>query len=175
MAEAPFINISKLDAAKRQLETAILLFFKSQDVVSIHTLAYAAHRVLTDLGSQQGKKSLLWDDFIQMTVPARRNEVYEMLSGAANFFKHANRDGAGVYKFYLRQTEFVLWDACRMYHVMANDIPPALGAYNLWFQLSHTPIIDDENAKRLLNGIRLNLDPNNKASFLEVIALIQGR
>ena len=34
----PNVEISKLDAAKRQLDMAISLFFKIADPVSIHTL-----------------------------------------------------------------------------------------------------------------------------------------
>ena len=40
------MNISKLDAAKRQLETAVELFFNHKDPVSIHTLTRAVHEIL---------------------------------------------------------------------------------------------------------------------------------
>jgi hypothetical protein len=51
MQEIPIIHISKFDAAKRQLETAIRLWFHSGDPVSVHTLAAASHQLLHDLGN----------------------------------------------------------------------------------------------------------------------------
>jgi hypothetical protein len=46
------IEISKLDAAKRQLKTAINLYFSYGDPVSIHTLASAAREILYDLNKK---------------------------------------------------------------------------------------------------------------------------
>jgi hypothetical protein len=43
------LRISKLDAAKRQLETAITLYFNSGDWVSIHALAGAAYMIIRDV------------------------------------------------------------------------------------------------------------------------------
>ena len=41
--------ISKLDAAKRQLEMAIKLYFNDDDPISIHTLASASEEILMKL------------------------------------------------------------------------------------------------------------------------------
>src|SRR5882762_2358461 len=46
--------LEKLDVVKRQLETAIMLFFADGDPVSIHTLACAAHGVVRDLNRFMG-------------------------------------------------------------------------------------------------------------------------
>ena len=43
------VTLSKLDVARRQLETAIRLYFYDGDFVSTHTLAAAACKVLNDL------------------------------------------------------------------------------------------------------------------------------
>lgn len=53
MAQAEF-RVAKLDAAKRQLETAIRLYFASADPVSIHTLTAAAYQLLLDLNKKAG-------------------------------------------------------------------------------------------------------------------------
>jgi hypothetical protein len=51
MTKRPTLKVSKTDVAKRQIETAIRLWFFSGDPVSIHTLAAAAHQILHDLGN----------------------------------------------------------------------------------------------------------------------------
>jgi hypothetical protein len=46
--------ITKLDAARRQLRTAVTLFFQHGDEVAVHTLTAAAHQILIDLLKPQG-------------------------------------------------------------------------------------------------------------------------
>jgi hypothetical protein len=52
-------KVSKLDAAKRQLETAIRLYFSDGDPVSIHTLTAAAYNILRDVTKQKGVELML--------------------------------------------------------------------------------------------------------------------
>jgi hypothetical protein len=43
------MKITKLDAAKRQLATAIRLYFEDRDPVSVHTLVMAAGEIIDRL------------------------------------------------------------------------------------------------------------------------------
>lgn len=52
-------KVSKLDAAKRQLGTAIRLYFSDGDPVSIHTLTAAAYNILRDVTKQKGVELML--------------------------------------------------------------------------------------------------------------------
>jgi len=47
------IMISKLDAARRQLATAITLWFEDRDPVSIHTLVFAAYEIIHAVSKQR--------------------------------------------------------------------------------------------------------------------------
>ena len=53
------LKVSKLDAAKRQLETAIRLYFSNGDPVSIHTLVAAAYAILHDVTGRKGADPML--------------------------------------------------------------------------------------------------------------------
>lgn len=108
------IFLTKLDCAKRQLETAIDLFFRSGDPVSIHTLTRASHEILQTLCEKQGVHSSLFCD-LQMIKEEYRIEVKQALNKAKNFFKHAERDPDEVIVFNPEVSEFYIWDACRMY------------------------------------------------------------
>jgi hypothetical protein len=48
------LKLSKIDAARRQIESAIWLWFVDADIVSVHTLAAAAHSLLLDLAEHRG-------------------------------------------------------------------------------------------------------------------------
>lgn len=52
------IPVTKLDAARRQLETAVRLSFNDEDVVWIHPLISAAHTILRDIGCFCGASPL---------------------------------------------------------------------------------------------------------------------
>lgn len=100
MGETKYIYVSKLDAARRQLEHAIRLYFRHGDVVVIHTLTSAAHQILRDLGKAQGVKSIMHDEGMELIKPERRDEVRKIYAKAENFFKHADRDPEEQLKFY---------------------------------------------------------------------------
>jgi len=51
LTHAPSLKLSKLDAARRQLETAVALCFQEGDPVSIHSFACAAHEIVETLNA----------------------------------------------------------------------------------------------------------------------------
>ena len=68
------IEVSKLDAARRQLETAIRLFFYDGDFVSTHTLAAAAFNVLNDLSRRaDGDRKSMRDQLLDY-IPDQKNK-----------------------------------------------------------------------------------------------------
>jgi hypothetical protein len=62
MATTTPITVTKLEAARRQLRTAIELWFHSGEPVSIHTLAAAAYQVVHDLNRRKKGPPLLLDN-----------------------------------------------------------------------------------------------------------------
>jgi hypothetical protein len=84
------IRVSKIDAARRQIDVAIRLLFSHGDAVAIHTLASAGARILRDLCEQQATPShVAFKDVIR---PGKEKEFNALLNRAANFYKHADRD-----------------------------------------------------------------------------------
>jgi len=49
------IYITKLAAAQRQLRAAIRMFFSGEDELAVHTVAFAAYKVLSDLKADRGR------------------------------------------------------------------------------------------------------------------------
>jgi hypothetical protein len=67
------IAVDKWDAARRQLETAITLFFNDGNVVSQHTLVMAAHGILYDLAQKRKTGGSIKDS---SRVPAHRRNAF---------------------------------------------------------------------------------------------------
>lgn len=92
MDRPPQIRVTKLDAARRQLRTAIELWAADGDPVSIHSLAFAAHQIVHDLKhapsrADKGPPMLLDNPFVR---PEMKSEFVNIVKRDANFFKHAD-------------------------------------------------------------------------------------
>lgn len=93
------IKIAKFDAARRQLRTAIALWFHDGDPVSVRTLAYAAYQIIHTISKKRdpSRRDLLFDS--TLIKDEYRREWNDGLRAHANFFKHADRDGDAVIDF----------------------------------------------------------------------------
>ena len=91
-------NVTKLDAARRQLATAITLWFHDGDTVAIHTLAFAAYEIIHVISKKRNRtQGLLFDS--HLIKDEYRGEWNKHLKGPANFFKHAKNDADGSIEF----------------------------------------------------------------------------
>jgi hypothetical protein len=75
-------DVSELDAARRQLRTAIELFFEDRDPVSVHTLIHAAKGIIDGRckakGVKAGREALL-----DTTSPEKRERVMKIIDRLA--------------------------------------------------------------------------------------------
>lgn len=90
------IAVTKLDAAKRQVDSAIRLLFIDADPVVIHTLAMAGFSIINDIAQVSDIKTLRITDYVR---PEMERKFWEAVKGTANFLKHADKDPEGVVTF----------------------------------------------------------------------------
>ena len=135
MGTPPKIRISKLDAARRQLETAVRLYFSEADPVSIHTLTSAAYQILADINRSNGGQPMLKEQIPTWVRPDAKEESKRRLNEAANFFKHADRDHGDVLEFNSGPTELLLYDAVKKYRELTGEGVPVLAVFDAWFWL----------------------------------------
>lgn len=131
-------KVSKLDAAKRQLECAISLYFNEKDPVSIHTLTCAAYNVLRTLNG-----SRVWmtqDNLHEHIVPGKEKLARELFRKPENFFKHADRDPEEILDFNPDGSEIPLFEACQVYRALTGESPEKMIAYNVWFKTKYQRI-----------------------------------
>jgi hypothetical protein len=84
------IKVTKLEAAQRQIDAAILMLYRGDDPVAVHTVISAACRIIRDLCSRANTST--WQKFDEVFIPGKQREAWGAFSRAANFFKHADRD-----------------------------------------------------------------------------------
>lgn len=169
------IHISKLDASKRQLETAMQFFFRGGDPVSIHTLTGAAFQILEDICLKRGIASI-HKQLLENIRDEKRNEVSQRLAAVKNFFKHADKDPDGIIEFNPESTSFYLWDACRMYFSLTKEVVPIFKVFELWFYVKNPElIVSTDPLRREIEEVLKDskLDPNNPNTFLTTIPLVE--
>ena len=159
-----FMNISKLDSAKRQLDTAINLFFKESDPVSIHTLVAAAHQLLIDIGNLMGIKSLIKENSI-INKKYFKDYIREV-NKPENFFKHAKSDSGALINFNPEQTEFLLLDAVEMYMQIASEKPEDMNIFRMWFFVKYPNVLSSDIQKSITEK-ELNINMFKKKNKLE--------
>jgi hypothetical protein len=112
-------TISKLEAARRQLNCAIRLYLNEDDLASVQTLAWAGLTILRDLTAAAG-------------LPTRSgswSSIYDLDRRAANLLKHANRDPCDwLLEIDPTIPEFVFHEAIALYSELGGEITKEMSA-----------------------------------------------
>lgn len=130
------LKITKLDAARRQLQTAVELWFSDADPVSIHTLVYAAHEIIYRTYRDRGYKNLSFDTSV---IKEEYRSAFNLsLKKAANFFKHSDRGKGATLEFDAKINDnFLLVSICAL-PMMNETLSQTEAAFLFWSQV-HNP------------------------------------
>ncbi len=143
------VRLSKIEAARRQLETAIRLYFAYGDEVSIHTLTAAAYSLLRDINEHRHGEAMLKD--LHLLLPddlAGKFKSY--INRPENFLKHADKDPDGVDELEPKWTEVLLWEASRKYCEITGEQDKLMITFVLWF-VAHQPELKEQVEKECLS------------------------
>jgi hypothetical protein len=124
------IFITKLDCVRRQLETAVILWFHEGDPVSIHTLVAAAYQILYDLNKVCGGTPMMKD--AKNIRPEYVKDFHRLFAKSENFFKHADRDPLKTLRFAPQTTQCLMLDAIAKYDELSYEERPLFRLYNFY-------------------------------------------
>jgi hypothetical protein len=132
-------TIDKLDAACRQLNTAISLWFNNGDTVSIHTLTCSAHQIVHDINRRNTGRDLLYDSLI--IKDEYRREAVNNLKQEYNFFKHADNDPVGSVEFDPIITEFFIMFTSLGLEILGRKPDEVRGAFTIYWCLRNPDLL----------------------------------
>jgi len=113
MTESVMAEISKIEAAQRQLDTAIELYLHEFDLLSVHTLAWAAFSILVSYDEATNAGGV-WAKHI-------RKHPCDDTRKLANFLKHADRDPlAQIGELTDEYTHHLLLEGCKLYFELTD-------------------------------------------------------
>lgn len=142
------IKISKLDAARRQIDTAVRLYFDYGDPVSIHTLAAAAFDILQGLDKQGPNTGTFYNRMAERFQPEHRKVVIDAIRTSQNFFKHANLDPEATLEFNPGEAEILLLGACDKFGDLVGRRTAEMGLYVAWFIMQNPGMISFKGIDR---------------------------
>jgi len=157
-------KITKLEAAKRQLETAINLFFSNGDDVSIHALASASSDVLKDIG-KFNKKTTIYDNLISLIKKEKKKEVLDIINKPKMFFKHADQETNKTINFYPSSNDWIIFIAIEAYSKVNGKITPTMMAFRVYFYLKNPKILELKEDKLFWNNLSNSINLNDKETF----------
>lgn len=183
------LRIGKLDAARRQADAAVKLYFEGQDTVSVHTLAAAANGVLEDIYSRNEseivRKQLEKVDPKETRFSIRtelkiaikdeyHQDFFRKLNAPANFFKHADKDPDGNIEFNEFQTEYMILSCCQNYKLITDDLSIAMTCFSYFMMIKHPRLIKEEykNDKEMREIKSAIKDSTNHYGLLEFFCLM---
>lgn len=174
----PDFEVTKLDAARRQLETAIWLLFEKADAVSIHTLAHASFGILKSVAEYRKKKRVL--EAVDEIATSKR-KFWNGFNRAGNFFKHGDRDPEGVLSGVPEEeNEALISLAVEIYRDLGGSLTPEIESFYLWWRSINFESIGDarepfiswlnENADRIHTEGRSKLIDIGKSLLSDIKA-----
>lgn len=127
--------LSKLNAAKRQIQTAIDLYFLHGDMLSVMTLAGAAEELCGNLLARKGKQNIL----AIMSAEAERRglqltdkELYNRASSMRNALKHANDPSEDDFLFDDEAAVLMLIRAVINYQLLDQPLSDEMEKFIVW-------------------------------------------
>ncbi|WP_019530413.1 hypothetical protein [Dasania marina] len=126
-------KITKIEAAQRQLITAIELFLRGGEPVSVYSLATNAWEVIDALCTKEGIDSLSDETRENITTGSELKKDL-INSPYRNFFKHADRDPDSVLEgFSDLENDHIIFLSVEDYIRLNKKSPVELQVYQLWY------------------------------------------
>jgi hypothetical protein len=165
------IVVTKLDVGRRQLKTAIRLWFQDADPVPVHTLAYAAYEIIHVLSKKHDpyRDTLIFD--ADMIKEEYLRDWNKKIRESANFFKHADRDAEDSLEFMPSLTVLFIMGAAFGLRLMKEASGTEEQTMFYWLCFHHPDWIKPDFRKRLEDRLSAedlaHIRTVKKSDFLE--------
>ena len=131
------ITITKKQAAQRLIDAGILMFFRNDDPVAIHTVAMAGFQILRDLVKNKRLENTI-DSVIR---PGKEEEFWTRFKSFSNFCKHADRDPNDISSSFLEDVnDVVLLIGTIYYGSLGCQWTKEMQVLRVWYRAFHPDV-----------------------------------
>jgi hypothetical protein len=161
-------KVTKIDAAKRQVQQALQLWFDDGDAVSIHTLLYAAVEILDGLVKRKTGKRLFFGNEAMAAIPG----MLQLIKSWPNFFKHGRLWELDKVLNFNPEANMVLICACvDGLDKLEGKRTHLASAFAYWCLVNDPDLIGGERADHMTTEELRHLRALSKREFLEQFLL----
>jgi hypothetical protein len=175
MARDDLEVVTRQDAARRQITTAIELILGGGDAVSANVLTWAATEMLRGVAEHRGVETF------HATLESRIKPEFlrqwrDILKSHYNYAKHADRDPERVVEdFSPEATTWALFGAGIDYATLYGKRTWPMLVYHIWFLCRHPEITVDEGrtlAEKMAPGLEYPKDRPLRAAVAAAMEMI---
>ncbi|MCU0070012.1 hypothetical protein N8H71_00330 [Pseudomonas koreensis] len=130
------VTCTKFEAACRQLNEAISLFFADHDPLAVRTLAAAAHGLLADL-VEHDQPDGSWRSHLVESSGLSKKEALAAINSVQNFLKHADRDPNAHLNFDEEENDHIIFIATLECGELGGPLTTAMQAFQIWYLASY--------------------------------------
>ena len=148
-------TITKLDAARRQLVTAIRLFFNRGDPISVFSLAANAWEVIDALCTRKGIAGV--SHLTRSHIPPERDLKKDYVNSPyRNFFKHADHDPEALLEgFDGKVVDGLIFLAADDYMRLAGKSPVEFQVFQLWYLAVNVEKVAAGELRKILEAVEV--------------------
>ena len=170
------LKITKIEAARAQLKTAIELWFHDGDPVSIHTLACASHQIINDINAITADGNLIFDSTV--INDNKRKDWIKRIKADCNFFKHANNDATNIIEFDINTSEFYFMFSLKGLMNIGVVGNVAETAYFKWFMLHNPELVTELGNEHIIKSTPVDISEVKqftRKEFFEAFCIAYAR
>ena len=161
--------ISKVDAAKQQLDTAIKLLFENVDPVSAYALAAASREITDDLFDKNrdeilGRECARLGDIKQVRWSFREEyeirikpeylaEARQIMRERQNFLKHADRDPEGTIDLSTELFAMHIFTSIMNFQLVTASWTRAMALFTCWITAKYPNLLKEDAEGQFIEQI----------------------
>lgn len=158
------LHLRKVEVAERQFKTAVRLFFRRDDPVSVHALASAAVQVMSDLLEASGGGGITRNR--HLFQEGKFKGWIQALKGPENYMKHADRDPGDMLELKTGIVPLILLEGALLLDTLTQRASPETRLFTVWMMKAYPNYfrLDGSEARHLDR-----LDENDFPSWLAAL------
>ena len=147
-------SIDKIEAASRQLVTAIRLFFDDRDPISIFSLAQNAREILATLCEARTIQGFV-SHALSVFPTNTPDDIYKLANRDRSFFKHADNDPDGrLEDFSDDRNDHVIFVATYDLIALEKKCPLECQVFQTWYFAAYPEKLSDAARENILSITR---------------------
>lgn len=133
-------DLSKLDIAEIQTNSAIHMLFNNMHPVAVHTIAASGYQIIRDLACKAKTEEYLM--FMDHIKQGRQGAFWSHTNKAWRFFKHAERDSDATFDGADELiNDFTIFMEVRLYRSLGRKSSLEMNSFAAWFTCSRPELL----------------------------------